>query len=339
MLATGMLLGILGIACTTAHAQVQLYGAIDNYVSYDSGGKGGSTQVGSGAGATSRFGFTGTEDLGGGLQSGFRLESGLNTANGTLQSTNTIFNREANLWLSSHELGMLKIGRQFPTIFPLSAQVDPFALTKFSLLSNMVYQTSDLGGGAVGIDSRVPNAVSYTTPDFGGFTAQVLYATSTATPSGSPPHTTGVLGQYDDGRLYVGASYNLVRNDFSQTTDHYGAGMSYKLGATVLSFAWNRIVPREATGRIVSAYLLGATIPFDVHVIKISLVERLVAGGGNHAFGALGGYEYLLSKRTALYTRVGWIDNNGASALTLDNAQAAAGRDVFVTALGITHRF
>ncbi|PTE01959.1 porin [Pandoraea apista] len=330
---------LLAVGCNAAQADVQLYGAVDNYVSYDSGGKGSSTQVGSGAGSTSRFGLTGTEDLGGGLTSGFRLESGFNANNGTLQSTNTIFNREANVWLSSHRYGMLKLGRQFPTIFPLSSQVDPYALTKLSLMANVAYATSDLGGNAAGIDSRVANAVSYTTPDMNGFSGQVLYGFSTASASGAPAHYTGYLAQYEGQRLYAGLSYNVVRSDLSQATDHYGAGLSYKIGSTTLSLAYNRIVPSIVTGRIATTYLVGATVPVGPHVFKLSVVERLVAGGGNQAFGALGGYDYQLSKRTALYARMAWIDNGGASALTLDNAQTSAGRDVFVTALGVTHRF
>ncbi|BET13288.1 porin [Pandoraea sputorum] len=330
---------LLVVGNTAARAEVQLYGAVDNYVSYDSGGKGSSTQVGSGAGSTSRFGLTGTEDLGGGLESGFRLESGFTVNNGTLQSTNTIFNREANVWLSSRRYGMLKLGRQFPTIFPLSSQVDPYALTKLSLMSNLAYATSDLGGSATGIDSRVANAVSYTTPDMSGFSGQVLYGFSTASASGAPAHFTGYLAQYEGQRLYAGLSYNVVRDDLSRATDHYGAGLSYKIGSSTLSLAYNRIVPSVASGRIATTYLLGATVPVGPHVFKLSVIERLVAGGGNHAFGALGGYDYQLSKRTALYARMAWINNGGASALTLDNAQTSAGRDVFVTALGVTHRF
>lgn len=330
---------LLVVGNTAARAEVQLYGAVDNYVSYDSGGKGSSTQVGSGAGSTSRFGLTGTEDLGGGLESGFRLESGFTANNGTLQSTNTIFNREANVWLSSRRYGMLKLGRQFPTIFPLSSQVDPYALTKLSLMSNLAYATSDLGGSATGIDSRVANAVSYTTPDMSGFSGQVLYGFSTASASGAPAHFTGYLAQYEGQRLYAGLSYNVVRDDLSRATDHYGAGLSYKIGSSTLSLAYNRIVPSVASGRIATTYLLGATVPVGPHVFKLSVIERLVAGGGNHAFGALGGYDYQLSKRTALYARMAWINNGGASALTLDNAPTSAGRDVFVTALGVTHRF
>ncbi|VVE62106.1 porin [Pandoraea captiosa] len=337
---TGLATGTwLAMASHAARADVQLYGAVDNYVSYDSGGKGSSTQVGSGAGSTSRFGFTGTEALGDGLESGFRLESGINANNGTLQSTNTLFNREANVWLSSRRYGMLKLGRQFPTIFPLSSQVDPYALTKLSLMANLAYATSDLGGNATGIDSRVANAVSYTTPDLNGFSGQVLYGFSTASATGAPAHFTGYLAQYEGQRLYAGLSYNVVRDDLSHATDHYGAGLSYKVGSATLSLAYNRIVPTVTTGRIATAYLLGATVPVGPHVFRLSVMERLVAGGGNHAFGALGGYDYQLSKRTALYTRLAWVNNGGASALTLDNAQTSAGRDVFVTALGVTHRF
>ncbi|WP_374626032.1 porin [Pandoraea sp.] len=330
---------LLTVGSAPAWAGVQLYGALDNYVSYDSGGKGSSMQVGSGAGSTSRFGLTGTEDLGGGLESGFRLESGFNANNGTLQSTNTLFNREANVWLSSRRYGMFKLGRQFPTIFPLSSQVDPFALTKLSLMANAAYAASDLGGNATGIDARVANAVSYTTPDMNGFSGQFLYGFSTASASGAPAHFTGYLAQYENSQLYAGISYNVVRNDLSQATDHYGAGLSYKLGNTTVSLAYNRIVPNVASGRIATTYLIGATMPLGPHVFKLSVLERLVAGGGNHAFGALGGYDYQLSKRTALYTRVAWVANGGASALTLDSAQTSAGRDVFVTALGVTHRF
>ncbi|MGU7775739.1 porin [Burkholderia sp. MR1-5-21] len=320
-------------------SNVLLYGAVDNYVSFDSGGRGSSWQMGSGAGATSRFGLTGTEDLGSGWSSGFRLESGFNVQNGTLQSSNTLFNREANVWLASDRYGAIKLGRQFPTIFPLSSQVDPFALTKLSLFANGGYAATDLGGGATAIDSRVPNAVSYLTPSFGGFSAQGMYGFSTATTSGVPAHFAGVLAQYEGDRLYAGLSYNAVRNDLSERTDHYGAGAAYKVANATLSAAWNFIVPKAAAGRVASTWLLGATVPFGPNVVKMSILERRVAGHDNHATGVLVGYEYLLSKRTSLYGRAAWIGNGGASALTLDAAQTSPGRDVFVTALGVTHRF
>ncbi len=331
---------MLAAAASPAMATgVQLYGAVDSYISFDSGGRGSSWQMGSGAGSTSRFGMFGTEDLGGGWSTGFRLESGFNTDTGALQQQNTLFNRESNVWLSSRQYGTVKLGRQFPTIFSLSSQVDPFALTKLSIMAGLAYSTQGLGGDATAIDSRVPDAISYITPNLGGFSAQALYGFSTASASGMPAHFTGWLAQYENKDLYAGLSFNTVRNTQSESTDHYGAGMAYRIGPHSLSLAYNRIVPKAAGGRVANTYLLGATLPFGVHVIKVSLLERVVAGGNNHATGALLGYEYLLSPRTALYSRVAYIANGGASALTLDSAVTSPGRDVLVTAMGMTHRF
>lgn len=82
--------GCIGVA---AHAQssVTLYGLIDNGVSYVS-----NQRTASGAGHSNvfassgnivgnRWGVTGSEDLGGGLQAIFKLENGFTGTNGGLQ--------------------------------------------------------------------------------------------------------------------------------------------------------------------------------------------------------------------------------------------------------------
>lgn len=336
----------LGAGCIAMHAapataaEVTLYGVVDSYAGFESGGKTGSVSLlGSGAGSTSRFGLTGTEDVGGGWQAGFRLESGFNSDTGSPQLATAFFNRESNLWLTSRQYGMVKLGRQFPTIFPLSAQIDPLALTKLSLLTAVGYAAGDLGGGATPLDSRVPSAVSYTTADFGGFTGQAMYGFSTANSGNAPAHHKGGIVQYEKDGLYVGASYNQVRNDQSQRTDHYGVGASYKIGITTFSAAWNRIAPTQPGGHDATSYLVGATTVAGPHVIKAMLIRRNVSDANSKATGAVVGYEYLLSKRTALYTRVAWIGNRGTSALGLDAAQPNPGNSVRVTAIGVTHRF
>lgn len=327
-------------AVPAAAADVTLYGAVDSYVGFESGSKSGSVRLlGSGAGSTSRYGFTGTEDLGSGLQAGFRLEAGFNSDTGALQVANTHFNRESNLWLVSRQYGMVKLGRQFPTIFPLSAQIDPFALTRLSLLAAVGYAARDLGGGAVALPARVPSAVSYTTPDFGGFSGQVLHGFGPANVPNAPAHFQGGLLQYQQDGLYVGVSYNQVRNDLSQRTDHYGVGASKRIGITTFSAAWNRIAPTQPGGHDASSYMLGATTVAGLHVVKAMLITRNVADTDSKATGAIVGYEYLLSKRTALYTRLAWIGNRGTSALGLDAAQPNPGNGVRVIAVGATHRF
>ena len=64
-----------------AQSSVTLYGVADAGVTYVNGGQNWSG-VTSGNNLTSRIGFRGVEDLGGGLKANFRLEAGLNLDNG-----------------------------------------------------------------------------------------------------------------------------------------------------------------------------------------------------------------------------------------------------------------
>jgi predicted porin len=77
-------LSLLACACTAqAQSSVTIYGILDSSVRYSSGldaayagSATNTTAINSGVNTTSRFGFRGTEDLGGGLSAIFNLESG-----------------------------------------------------------------------------------------------------------------------------------------------------------------------------------------------------------------------------------------------------------------------
>jgi predicted porin len=53
----------------------------------------------------SRFGFKGTEDLGGGLTAGFQLDSGFNMDTGAQTSSSTFWSRQSKVNLGSKDLG------------------------------------------------------------------------------------------------------------------------------------------------------------------------------------------------------------------------------------------
>ncbi|HEV7390011.1 MAG TPA: porin, partial [Burkholderiales bacterium] len=83
-----------------AHAQssVTLYGIVDAGIEYvnHASDDGGAARLVSGGKNTSRFGFKGSEELGGGLKAIFQLESGINIANGQLDDgPNALFDRRA----------------------------------------------------------------------------------------------------------------------------------------------------------------------------------------------------------------------------------------------------
>ena len=137
---------------------------------------------------SSRLGFRGSEDLGGGLTANFNLELGFNPGTGSVDTVtvNTSGHQSASdsvrtsvVGLSSKALGELRVGRQLSGAFVVGAG-DIFAG------SNMVgdiVASSHAGAGATNTtDTRVYrdatriNAASYFTPNFSGFTARLDYS-------------------------------------------------------------------------------------------------------------------------------------------------------------------
>jgi predicted porin len=144
-------LAVAGVA--SAQSSVTLFGVAD--VSYTNASANGAGSVGlltgTGRNASSRLGFRGTEDLGGGLAASFWLEAGLNIDNGAGQATTTInsalgdkvlvgstipgatlngtqgltFNRRSTLSLSG-TWGEIRLGRDYtPTFWNMTVN-DPF---------------------------------------------------------------------------------------------------------------------------------------------------------------------------------------------------------------------
>jgi predicted porin len=113
---------LIALAAQSAFAQssVTLYGIVDTSVRYLTNANAkNDSQVSMGVGPItgSRWGLKGSEDLGGGLSTIFRLEDGFNLWNGQFASQNTLFNRMAYVGLSSNQYGALTFGRQNTPLF------------------------------------------------------------------------------------------------------------------------------------------------------------------------------------------------------------------------------
>jgi predicted porin len=142
-------LAVLGAFAGVAQAQtnVTLYGSIDAGLrrvnKVDAAGDsrwtfGAPTNVATGSGSngtyqSNRVGFKGVEDLGGGLNAHFTLESGFNSGNGQLDATNSLFNRSAFVGLGG-AWGALDLGRQYTVAYKTVAVYDPFNYKFTSLI-------------------------------------------------------------------------------------------------------------------------------------------------------------------------------------------------------------
>ncbi len=234
-----------------AQSSVTVYGNVDmNFgSSEDTTGKLNSGMGESGL-STSRIGFKGVEDLGGGLKAEFQLESrldattgklGSNTSTftgtaatiggttytssytpaGTVSTTNTVFNREAWVGLSSATLGSIRLGTT--------------DITGAQGLDSTVGQAGNFSDASSNLGTDVAKVVRYTTPTFAGLSAQVGYsnADSTQTAEVQNNRLTSAYVQYEAGNfgVYAGKVEKQISATYDQKETTYGAKYNFGFAA------------------------------------------------------------------------------------------------------------
>jgi len=233
LLATLML--SLGVA-TAAQAQssVTVYGLIDAGFS----GKNlkgspatatntlNSNQFGSSAQSSSRLGFRGTEDLGGGTSAFFTIETGLTPTSSTLSSFN---NRQSFVGLAQKGLGNVAVGMQYTPVHKAVGATDPGQLN--NVIGSVIYPQAGTDGGQASADAaytiRLANSLTATTERMAGFSANALYSlnnqdsTKTGSTTGGQVDATayGLGVDYTRGNLYATVAYQSIKsvNDTSAT--------------------------------------------------------------------------------------------------------------------------
>ena len=239
----------------SAHGQnsVTLYGVVDNGFAYQNNSATvGSTAPGqsvvkmtTGVWLGSRFGFKGSEDLGGGSKAIFQLESGFSTANGTSQYASGIFTRQAWVGMTNDTYGTLTAGRQYTAYYTL---LSPYSPT--------TWLSGYYGAHPGDIDSldtlyRVNNSVVYMSPKFGGFTFGGSYAFGGEPGSINAGSTWSAGVQYAAGPFGIASALQRVNNSTSgggawgafSTTSNGGA-------QTAVSAINNGYVTAQAQQRI-----------------------------------------------------------------------------------------
>jgi predicted porin len=138
-------------------------------------------QFGQSAEQTSRLGFKGVEDLGGGTSAFFTAEFAL-TPQDQLSSGNTaggLNNRQTFVGLKKNGLGQTAIGLQYTPIFNAAAATDPGQLN--NMAGNVIYASSTaISSGSAASNNtaftnRTANTLSFKTDNFAGFTASAIY--------------------------------------------------------------------------------------------------------------------------------------------------------------------
>lgn len=225
---------LVGLACVissaTAGAQtsgITLYGVADANIEYTnnnaSTGPDGHSRVGlnSGGLSPSRWGLRGTEDLGGGMQAIFALESGFSLDTGVSTQGGRLFGRQAWVGLRSGE-HRLTVGRQYTSLFLIMANYSPtaYATTYEPVL------------GIAGSNLREDNMVKYHV-DVGPLTAQAhwSFGEQPGTIQGSSAYGAGFdyrIGQFGVAGAYDSINGALTAGNYTRT-QKAALGLRYQI--------------------------------------------------------------------------------------------------------------
>ena len=160
-------------------ADVTLYGVVDAglvYTHLDQDVQGVDAtdkfEMKSGNQAGSRWGLKGVEDLGNGVQVGFILESGFNVDDGSFRTADTLFDREASLFVQG-SFGKVAFGKLGSIVQGTSSWGKVGSVSAFGTsFGNYAAQA-----GAIFATSTVyDNMIAYSTPSFGGVTVYAQYS-------------------------------------------------------------------------------------------------------------------------------------------------------------------
>ncbi len=308
-----------------AQSNVSVFGIVDVGVERIGGlavgtAKENSTRVASSNQIASRWGFRGTEDLGGGLKAVFHLESGFAPDTGVLMQNGRLFGREATVGLAG-SWGQLNIGHQRNAIFDLHLVYSPMSYVSYGpTAADNAFFTQ-----------RADNSIKYTFKR-GAFTTQWIYSVGrdalAGTPAGSQSEVPGNSrigrqwggnGTYAAGPLSVSLGYdsqNGTTAALAPQTDkraYFGAKYVIK-GDTLYAGMMRRSNDIPAIDTVNDLTWLGIRHPitekFGVTAWVWQTKLRGTADKGN-VVGASFFYDF--SKRSQGYLNVAYASNDGAS--------------------------
>jgi predicted porin len=314
-------LSTLAAGSVLAQSNVTIYGRLNETVERQKSGSVSSTRV---VDNSSRIGFKGAEDLGGGLKALFVIEHGFAADTGAAGSP--FWDRESTVGLSHATFGTLRLGN-------MPASEAYFATADYISMHNHDTGTSSdaLWGNTGAVPANyiavggLKNAIAYTSPTFAGLRADVQYRV----PEGTANHQRAFALNFDRGPLHLGfgAEANTDRRSYTLR------GL-YELGAFTLGGYYERnsgSSTKRNNIRLAGMYALGAS---EFHA-NVGVAGKVNGGDGTDAKQYTLGYNYNLSKRTKVYTFYTKVDNKANAAYLT----GVLGNDFQSFALGIRHNF
>lgn len=351
LLALAALASVSGVA--VAQSNVTVYGIMDmSYANVNKTNSAGARTQGidSSNWMPSVIGFTGTEDLGGGLKANFQLESDLAVDTGV--NNNGLFRRISTVGLSSNQFGTVKFGRHIDMLFLQSFinNVRPAHSGSLAVVGGVNYGSVGSTTNTYGSDLEIflSNGVQYQSPTFNGFSAKAQYKFGEKAGNTSQNSSYAYGVNYDGiQNLSLSAVYKESKTDANPATTaqrYTLLGAKYKLGQLTFAGQFTEYKnPTDRTALEVNAYEAGVayaiTPALTAAVNHVSMNDKNAGKTLTHNSASL---QYGLSKRTSLWGMYAVADNKGSGKTMgafYGSAAPVAGARQAGLALGVTHSF
>lgn len=326
LVAAAALLALVGAA--QAQSSVKLYGYVEAaFGSFKAvGDQSAVTKVQSGDMMTSFIGFSGVEDLGGGLKAEFALESflGVDTGANVPNQASKFWGRASWVGLSGG-FGRVILGQYDAPLFIAGLSYNPFG-------SSMTYSPTmrhfyDLGSTSGSVTTNLSltdtgsiNSVTYESPNLAGLTGTLQYAAKESAPNSDSnffalglAYNAGplsVMGTYTSGGKSTEATNALA---YPNTFKAANLNASYDFGVLKAFGQYTRFMYDTASQQTVgtltgiekaNVWQLGVSVP-------VTASGSVLASYGAAKFKAAAddatskifslGYDHALSKRTSAY--------------------------------------
>lgn len=349
LLALAALTAFAGVA--SAQSSVTLFGVVDLNARSTKTGSTSVKSLSQDGNASSRLGFRGVEDLGGGMRAGFWLEAGVNPDVGGTNTTNAVnvngsanastpavsqfFNRRSTVSLMGG-FGEIRLGRDYTPSFWNYTVFDVFGTNGVASMSNLA---SAVSGSGAQTFVRANNTIGYFLPAMGGLYGQVQVAAGEYVRGNK--YVGGRLG-YAAGPVNVAVAYGktaqtggpglsstgvFTASASNQMVDAHtdmNVGASFNAGFMTVVGQYSK---REYSTADQKTMNVGVAVPVGAGTIKASYTKTSAtpATGDGKQIGL--GYVHDLSKRSALYTHFAKINKPGTTA------------DVTAYEFGVRHSF
>lgn len=321
--------------------QVTVYGVLDTAVqSFDSNTVSSLTRSQDNLFSTSRLGFRGTEDLGGGLRANFQLEGRVRPSAGTFggSTANQSFSREAYVGISGR-YGEIRTG-----LTDLSQQqnMDGIAAPRAGNFGDI-----PVNGTNIEIGADVANSVRYISPNMGGLQMEIGHGSGNGVDSITDGNvsTDSASLVYRVGKFRAGIGHS--RLDAATTVAKrdgttYAVGYDFGFANAGVTFAKgdNSITADVNSTAMTASLAIPLGQGLEAHAIygtSKNGAQTTDNDGKGHTLALV----KELSKRTKVYTHYTSVTNEANSSMTMTgvSAPAAAGGDTKAYGVGLSHSF